>query len=66
MTKTESLQKRASNFEMGGVDYRDYPDFCDAFIENCDIDGREATEEELELLNEDSAFVYEQAIASVF
>ncbi len=29
----------------------DYPDFCNAFIATCDIKGVEATEEELEYIN---------------
>ena len=40
-------------------DESDYPDFCDTFITKCDIDGREATEEELDEINNDSQFVYD-------
>jgi len=43
------------------VDLYDYPDFCDAYIESCDIDGVPATEEQLELINENGSFVNEQA-----
>ena len=40
-------------------DPSDYPDFCDASIISCDIDGREATDEELDEINNDSQFVYD-------
>lgn len=40
------------NIEFDGVDSRDYPDFCDAFIANCDVDGVEATDEQLDYIND--------------
>ena len=49
-----------SDVEVDGIDYSDYPDFCDAHI--CAAwwaDGREFTDEELDALNEDSDYVYE-------
>jgi len=50
---------KIENLEVEGIDTRDYPDFCDAYISSAEIDGREATEEELDELNEDRDFVYE-------
>jgi hypothetical protein len=47
-------------------DPSDYPDFCDACIVSCDIDGREATPEELDEINNDSQFVYESLLESLF
>ena len=44
--------------QVAGIDTRDYPDFCDAYIESASYMGREMTEAELERLNEDSAYVY--------
>lgn len=44
----------------------DYPDFCDAYIDAAEYDGREMTEEELDLINEDREFVYESVIKQVF
>jgi len=41
-------------------DSNDYPDFCDAFILSCDINGVEATESQLEKLNKDSDFIHEE------
>lgn len=53
---------KIDNIQLAGIDTNDAPDFCDAYIESCDIDGVEATEEQLEKLNEDSDFVYECVI----
>ena len=43
-----------------GIDFRDAPDFSDAYIDSASYDGREMTEEELDLLNEDDTFVYDE------
>jgi len=45
--------------EVDGIDIRDYPDFCDAFIASASYQGREMTDEELDVLNEDSSYVYD-------
>ena len=43
-----------------GIDTRDAPDFCDAFIcEAFHPDGRPYTEEELDALNDDRDLVYD-------
>jgi len=44
------------------VDMADYPKFCDAFIAEAEIDGVEATMEELEAINENQMFVHEQVL----
>lgn len=51
------------DFEVDGIDTRDYPDFCDAFICAANVvetsgHVREATDEELDKLNEDRDLVY--------
>jgi hypothetical protein len=51
--------KKIDNIEVDGIDTKDYPDFCDAFISSADYDGVEMTDEQLDVLNEDSDFVYE-------
>jgi len=51
--------KLIDNIEVGGIDYTDAFDFCDAFIENADYDGKPMTDEQLDELNEDRDFVYE-------
>ena len=47
------------DIEIEDIETSDYPDFCNAYISNATINGKEATEEELDTLNDDSDFVYE-------
>lgn len=53
-----------SDFEVDGIDTRDYPDFCDAYIADASVlengEWRDATDKELDELNNDSDLVYEQ------
>lgn len=51
-----------------GVDMRDYPEFCDAFISYAEtVDGRELSDEELEALTLDNPdFVLEAAHRSLY
>lgn len=52
-----------TSLEIAGIDMRDYPDFCDAYIESgCTTDGRSLTDEELDVLSEDYELVYELVI----
>jgi hypothetical protein len=41
-----------NNIELSGVDPKDYPDFCDAYISYCEINERSATDNELDYINE--------------
>tara|TARA_R110002051_G_C8608355_1_gene481485 strand:+ start:576 stop:776 length:201 start_codon:yes stop_codon:yes gene_type:complete len=50
--------KKIDNIQIEGIDYSDYPDFCDAFISGAYYDGVPMTDEEIDELNEDSDFVY--------
>ena len=50
---------KISNVEIEDIDTRDYPEFCDAFISSCDIDGEPDTDEELDEINQNGEFVYE-------
>jgi len=61
--------------EIEGIDPSDYPDFCDAYISYAEIyftdpqgneQKREATEEELDELNDDRDFVYELVWKTIF
>tara|TARA_R110000803_G_scaffold205881_1_gene272807 strand:+ start:207 stop:425 length:219 start_codon:yes stop_codon:yes gene_type:complete len=45
--------KLISNVSLDGLDHGDYPDYCDAFIDSADYDGKKMTDEELDLLNDD-------------
>jgi hypothetical protein len=47
------------------IDHRDAPDYCDAYISEATYFGRPMTELELELLNDDSDFVYESVIEQI-
>lgn len=57
--------KEVDNIVMGGIDTADYPDFADAHIESADYKGKQATEEELDLINEEYDFVYDNIITSL-
>ena len=48
-----------TDVQVDGIDTKDCPDFCDAFISDATYKDRPMTEEELEVLNEDSSYVYE-------
>jgi hypothetical protein len=54
-----------TNIEIGGVDMRDYPDFCDAYVESAEkLDGTPLTDVELEAfseLDETASYVNENA-----
>jgi len=49
-----------SDVDWDGIDYKDYPDYCDAFIISATYKGREMTEDEIDLLqDENSEFCYD-------
>ena len=50
--------KLIDNIEIDGIDTKDYPDFCDAYISSADYDGKPMTDEQLDELNEDGDYVY--------
>ena len=58
--------RKIDNIEVDGIDTKDYPDFCDAFISNADYDGVPMTYEQLEEINEDSDFVYQSVSNHLF
>lgn len=66
MTKIELDYSKIDNVFVGGIDMADYGDFCDAYIESADYDGREMTDEELHILNEDIQFVYEAVFSQIY
>jgi len=59
---------KIKHVQVNGIDPRDYPDFCDAYIDYAVYDnGQELTEEELDELNERHPdFVYEKVIDFLF
>ena len=55
-----------SDVIVAGIDTKDAPDFCDAFIESATYNGREMTWEELDVLNNDSDYVYQKTIDQLY
>jgi len=51
---------KIENIEIEGLDIKDYPKFCDAYISHATWKdtGEDLTEPELETLNEDADFVH--------
>ena len=55
------------NIEIDGIDFRDAPDFVDAFISYAEHkDGTPLTDKELDELNEDGQFVYERVLDKIY
>jgi hypothetical protein len=54
------------NVDIDGIDFADYPDFSDAYIVSADYDGREMTDDEIELLNSDGEFVLEKVFEKIY
>jgi hypothetical protein len=59
MTELKLDYSKISDVEVDGIDTRDYPDFCDAYIVSADYKGRLATEKEIDIMNADSDFVHD-------
>jgi len=57
---------KISNISVEGIDFKDYPDFVDAFIDSADYDGEPMTDEQLDEINEDTDFVYDCVIKQIF
>ena len=51
--------KKIDNIEIDGIDTKDYPDFCDAYISSADYDGVPMTDKQLDEINEDGDFQHE-------
>jgi len=66
MVNLELDYSKISDIDVDGIDTRDYPDFCDAFISSAFYDGREMTDEELDVLNENYDFVYDEVHKRIF
>ena len=47
------------NVEFGGIDWADYPDFSDIYLEGADYDGVPMDGEQLDEINHDTSMVYE-------
>jgi hypothetical protein len=57
---------KISNVYVEGIDHRDAPDYCDAFIASADYDGEPMDDDMLEELNQDGQFVYDAVINQLY
>jgi hypothetical protein len=57
---------KIEDVQVANIRMYDAPDFVDAFIESATYMGRPMTEQELEVLNSDSQFVYEQVEKRIY
>lgn len=58
--------KLIEDVELDGIDHKDHPDYVDAFICAGTYDGREMTDEELDILNDDSDYVYDKVMQQIY
>ena len=65
-TKIELDTKRVTNTVVDNIDFKDYPDFCDASIVSADYDGVPMTADQIEAINENSEFVNERVFAQIY
>lgn len=66
LDKVEIDTKKVSNVVVDNIDFKDYPDFCDACIVDADYDGVPMTDEQLEEINQNSEFVNESVFAQIY
>lgn len=59
--------RKIEDVEIDGIDYRDYPDFCDAFLASATYQGRQLTEKELEDIQDSNPdWFYEQIENAIY
>ena len=51
---------QVTNIEFSGIDHKDYPKFCDAYIIDADYKGKGMSEKQLDEINGNSNFVHEK------
>jgi hypothetical protein len=64
--KEEIDVKKISNVVVDNIDFKDYPDFCDAYIVSADYDGVPMTDEQIEEINQNSEFVNDSVFAKIY
>lgn len=57
---------KITDVEFEGIDYSDAMDFSDAFIVRCNYDGKPATGEQLDYINNNSSYVHEMLMEHLF
>ena len=58
--------KKISDVVVSGIDFEDYPDFCDAYIISAIYKGKPMTDLELDELSQDGEFVNEAVFKQVY
>jgi hypothetical protein len=66
LNKVKIDTKKVSNVVVDNIDFKDYPDFCDAYIVSADYDGVPMTDEQIEEINQNSEFVNESVFAQIY
>ena len=57
--KNTDKEVTIDSFVVAGINHWDYPDYCDAYLDSAKVDGREATQAELDELQQDNDLVYD-------
>ena len=58
---------KITNISVDGVNHKDHPEYCDAYILSADYNGKPMTESEIDDLNNNyGGFVYDSVINSIF
>ena len=65
MTHVKLDYSKIEIVEIDGLDHEDYPEYCDAWISAARVDGVEATDEQLEEMNNNDDFRYESIIKNI-
>jgi hypothetical protein len=60
--------RRLTAVTVQDIDFKDYPDFCDAFIESAvwEDTGEALTEDELEQVNQDGHLVWDATMSVIY
>ena len=60
--------RRLTDVTVQDIDFKDYPDFCDAYIESASWEdtGEELTDDELEAVNDNGSLRWEACYSVVF
>jgi hypothetical protein len=66
LIKEKINYSKITGVSIDGIDHSDYPDYCDAYIDEAFYNGIPLTEEQLEELNEDRDFVYNKVMDFLF
>jgi len=57
---------KIDNITFEGIQFNDYPEFTDAFIDTANYEGRKMTNAELDEINEDSEYVYQELMKYLY